>query len=201
MVIETEEWVAVCFDAPHVKLLSRGAQQTRSATDHLGPDLTSPDPDLDEILARLDAAEHQRRPLADVVLDQRLFCGVGNVYKSEVLHACGLHPLMPLQAVATGQRRALAVTAHRQLRANLTTTRRTTVASAGDGRSGSSLAVYGRVGQPCRTCGQPISAAALGQHHRVTYWCDRCQQPPEHPQAPGPDTPPDPQPNSGTEAG
>lgn len=177
-VITTDEWVAVCFNAPHVVLHREapggrpGARgRSRSGADHLGPDLTAEDPDIGEIMHRLAEPDHQRRPLADVVLDQRLFCGVGNVFKSEVLHACGLHPLVPLGRVDDEQRRHLIDVAHHQLRANLDTNRRTTVPEAGVG----GLAVYGRADQPCRRCGSRLVAANLGRHRRPTYWCESCQ--------------------------
>ena len=32
------------------------------------------------------------RPIAEVLLDQRVVAGIGNVFKSEVLFLCGIHP-------------------------------------------------------------------------------------------------------------
>ncbi len=166
-VVTTEEWEAVCFDAPHVRLL-RGREAP--ATTHLGPDLTGPDPDRGEVLRRLARAEHANRPLIDVVLDQRLFCGVGNVYANEVLWACGRHPEAPLRSIDDTGRRDLVATAHRLLRVNLGRADRRTVAEG--------LAVYGRRGRPCRRCGAAIRRADLGRHRRATFWCPRCQPAP-----------------------
>ena len=36
------------------------------------------------------------------------------------------------------------------------------------------LNVYGREGEPCRTCGTPIRQTVLGQ--RSTFWCPHCQR-------------------------
>jgi endonuclease-8 len=70
-------------------------------------------------------------------------------------------------------RRALVVTAGKQLRANLGTVGdRSTVAGGG-------VAVYGRRGQPCLRCGTPIERRAQGEDRRVTYWCPQCQPEPE----------------------
>jgi formamidopyrimidine-DNA glycosylase len=47
----------------------------------------------------------------------------------------------------------------------------------GDGEAGyfqQELAVYGRDGEPCLDCKQPISAIVLGQ--RSTFYCKRCQR-------------------------
>jgi endonuclease-8 len=144
-------WVAVCFSAPVVDLV-RGAR-----TEHLGPDLCTPDADLDEAV-RLMGTVDPGTPLADVLLDQRICCGVGNVYKSEVPYALGVH------------RRAVVETAAHQLRANLTTGARTTMV----GPPGT-LGVYGRRGEPCRRCGTPVAWARTGPQARGTYWCPTCQ--------------------------
>jgi endonuclease-8 len=156
-------WVAVCFSAPVVELVRS------PRTDHLGPDLCRDDADLDDVVRRMDRVD-PATPLAEVLLDQRICCGVGNVYKSEVAFAERLHPLTPIGAVGAEARAALVATAARLLRANLTTTARTTVA----GPPGS-LAVYGRRGEPCRRCATPIERAVTGPRARSTYWCPSCQ--------------------------
>ena len=47
----------------------------------------------------------------------------------------------------------------------------------GEGQPGyfsQALAVYGRQGEPCLSCGTPIRSIVLGQ--RATYFCPRCQR-------------------------
>ena len=160
-------WVAVCFSAPVVELVRE------ARTDHLGPDLCLPDADLGEVVRRM-AAVDPATPLVDVLLDQRICCGVGNVYKSEVAFALGLHPLTPIGAVDEATRHRIAETASRQLRANLGGGSRTTMA----GPPGT-LGVYGRRREPCRRCGTPVEWARTGQQARGTYWCPRCQPSPD----------------------
>lgn len=167
VVLRTEPWVGVCFDAPHVALLTERSRRSERNRGHLGPDLCGPDPDLNEVARLVDDPAHAHRSVADVVLDQRLFCGVGNVFKSEVLHACGVHPSTELERLDQQHRRRLIETAHIQLRANLAPGPRRTVPEG--------LAVYGRTGLPCRQCGSLILGAALGTHQRRTYWCPSCQ--------------------------
>lgn len=156
-------WLAVCFSAPVVELVRR------ARTDHLGPDLCRLDADLDEVVRRMDRLD-PGTGLDDVLLDQRICCGVGNVYKSEVPFVLGLHPTTGIGALDAGARRAVAATASRLLRANLRTASRTTVA----GPPGT-LGVYGRRGEPCRRCGTPIVWARTGSQARGTYWCPTCQ--------------------------
>ena len=87
-------WTAVCFAAPHVRMLSPGG--ARSGHGHLGPDLTGPDPDLADAADRFSRFGDGERPIGVAMLDQRICCGVGNVYKSEVLHAEGVDPRTPV---------------------------------------------------------------------------------------------------------
>lgn len=162
-VLEVDGAVAVCFAAPVVEVGWRGD----GALDHLGPDLCRPPVDVDEILRRVDAWADPDATIADVLLDQRLAAGIGNVYKCETLFACGVAPRTPLRAVDGETRRRLYETAADQLQANLGRWRRETF------RGG--LAVYGRERQGCRVCGSAIRTASDGVHGRTTWWCPTCQ--------------------------
>jgi len=162
--VEVDGWVAVCFSAPVVEF------ERQPAIGHLGPDLCGVDVDLDDCLRRLAALADPSTELADVLLDQRIACGVGNVYKSEVCFAERISPRSPIGQVSDDRRRRLLATASRQLKANLGGGPRTTVS----GPPGS-LAVYGRAGQPCRRCATLVRVARTGPHARSTYWCPTCQ--------------------------
>ena len=107
---------------------------------------------------------------AEALLDQRVACGVGNVYKSEVLWACELDPFTPVGALDTEQRTKLIEIAAAMLRANLDTPTRVTSTGSPEG-----LAVYGRFGKPCLRCSTPIEVRKHGEQARVTYWCPTCQ--------------------------
>jgi endonuclease VIII len=174
-VVGVEGWEAVCFDAPVVEL------ERRPATGHLGPDLAGPDPDVATCLTRLATLIAPDTAVAEALLDQRVACGVGNVYRSEVCFACGLDPRTPVGALDQPARADLLGTAARLLGANLGPGPRTTVARSGAGLAGpnaprtGALAVYGRAGQACRRCGSRIQMARLGPHARTTYWCPTCQ--------------------------
>ncbi len=165
--IETASWLAVCFSAPVVRS-SRGAP----AIGHLGPDLTGPDPDLDRV-RRLVLASPGARPVADVLLDQRLAAGIGNVYKCEVLWRHRLSPSLPVGLLDAGAIDALYADAHVLLRRNLGPGSRRTVTGIPGG-----LAVYRRKGLPCLRCAGAIDLALLGDPARSTYWCPRCQPDP-----------------------
>ena len=138
-VLETESHVAVCFAAPTVEV--GPAADDRLA--HLGPDLCHADVDLDAVLERV-AGSDSSTEIAEVLLDQRLAAGIGNVYKNEVLWACEVSPFRPLADVDEPMRRRLYETAAEQLQANLGRWKRQTHPKG--------LAVYNRAGQGCYRC-------------------------------------------------
>jgi endonuclease-8 len=170
-VLADDEMQAVCFDAPVVELLDAAAVDRHPALRRLGPDLCLPGADLDAALDRMGRIPEPDRILVEVLLDQRVAAGIGNVFASELAFLARRHPLDRLDAVDVATRRVLLEDATRLLRANLERARRTTVPGAPDG----SLWVYGRDGQPCRRCGTSIRVARVGDGARPTYWCPRCQ--------------------------
>jgi endonuclease-8 len=169
--LETEGWTAVCFSAPVVRLVPPAGPGSGSPTAHLGPDLCRAETDPLDALPRVAALCDAATSVAEVLLDQRVAAGIGNVYKSEVLWACRVDPFAPISTIDDATRRALYVTAARLLRANLSSGARTTV----DG----GLAVYGRRGSPCRRCGTAVRMRRHGGQPRSTYWCPTCQVPTE----------------------
>ena len=161
-VLETESHVAVCFAAPTVEV--GPAADDRLA--HLGPDLCHADVDLDAVLERV-AGSDPSTEIAEVLLDQRLAAGIGNVYKNEVLWACEVSPFRPLADVDEPMRRRLYETAAEQLQANLGRWKRQTHPKG--------LAVYNRAGQGCYRCLGRIRTIEHGDIGRRTWWCANCQ--------------------------
>ena len=161
-VLETESHIAVCFAAPTVEV--GPAADDRLA--HLGPDLCHADVDLDVVLDRVAGADPATQ-IAEVLLDQRLAAGIGNVYKNEVLWACELSPFRPLADVDEAMRRRLYETGAAQLQANLGRWKRQTHPKG--------LAVYDRAGQGCYRCLGRIRTIEHGDIGRRTWWCANCQ--------------------------
>ena len=161
-VLETESHVAVCFAAPTVEV--GPAADDRLA--HLGPDLCHADVDLDAVLERV-AGSDPSTEIAEVLLDQRLAAGIGNVYKNEVLWACEVSPFHSLADIDEPTRRRLYETAAEQLQANLGRWKRQTHPKG--------LAVYNRAGQGCYRCLGRIRTIEHGDIGRRTWWCADCQ--------------------------
>jgi endonuclease-8 len=170
VVIEVPGWQAVCFSAPVVETYRAGEFTRHPVVGSLGPDLCKDDASIAECVDRIARYCDAERTAAEALLDQRIACGVGNVYKSEVLWACELHPFTPVGALDNEQRARLIEKAAELLRANLDTPTRVTASGTPEG-----LAVYGRFGKPCLRCSTPIEVRKHGEQARVTYWCPSCQ--------------------------
>lgn len=172
VVLAVEDSILVCFNAKEVEVLRTDGVRDRALQLRLGVDLLAPDRDQSSIIERarnfLDAAT----PLADVLLDQRIACGIGNVYKSEVLFLQRLHPLAPLGQIDDDRLLDIYRTAADLLRRNLASGPRVT-RLADDGAG--ALWVYRRSGLPCFECRSPVRYARLGRDWRPTYWCPHCQ--------------------------
>ena len=168
-VVGVADWEAVCFKAPVVDLYREPPAHLPRPLDHLGPDLCLEDPPVEEVLDRLASRADDDTEIAPLLLDQRVAAGIGNVFKSEVLWACGVSPFTKVRGLDVDTRRRLIATAARQLRANVSLPgERSTLPGGG-------LAVYGRRGRPCPRCATPILQRLQGEDPRFTYWCPRCQ--------------------------
>ena len=112
------------------------------------------------------------------LMDQSIVVGVGNIYASEALFAAGVRPKRAAGAVSRARYARIATEIRRILDYAITrggTTLRDFLAPDGaPGYFEQELMVYGREGEPCKTCGTPIRAQLVGQ--RMTYWCPRCQR-------------------------
>ncbi|MCC5950254.1 MAG: hypothetical protein JJT89_17520 [Nitriliruptoraceae bacterium] len=177
VVLGTRTITAVCFSAPIVEVLDSAAVRRHPTLRALGPDLCEPTADLDEALARLARTVDPERSIGEALLDQRVACGIGNVYRCDVLFLHRVDPAAPVRTVTIETRRDLLQDAALLLRANLDGSSRTTVPGAGPG----TLWVHGRAGEPCRRCGAAIVLERLGEHARYVYRCPDCQ--PRHPEA------------------
>jgi endonuclease VIII len=168
--IYTDEFVAPCFTAPVVELLTARQAARHPDLTALGPDAITEEFDASEARARM-----RQRPEVEIgvaLLNQRVMAGVGNVYKSEVLFLKRVSPFHKVGELSDETLDALIAESHRLLRLNTTGGRRRT-------RFGLSerdrLWVYGRSGEPCRQCGTRIQMRRQGLDARSTYYCPVCQ--------------------------
>jgi len=156
-------------------LLWQAPGTTHELLEKLGPEPLTDDFDGD-LLWRLSRGRTAAVKL--FLMDNAVVVGVGNIYASEALFAAGIDPRRAAGSVSRARYARLAAEVKRILAWAIErggTTLRDFINP--DGMPGyfvRELQVYGREGQPCRTCGTAIRQVVLGQ--RSTFWCPRCQK-------------------------
>lgn len=120
----------------------------------LGPEPLDRDFDGDRLAA---SAKQSRRALREVLLDQHVVAGVGNIYAIEACHRAGIHPLVGAHRLQPSAWQRLAVALRDVLEQAIdnggTTLRDFRDVSGHAGRNQDELRVYGRANQPCPRCG------------------------------------------------
>lgn len=119
--------------------------------------------DTDRALATM--KEHRDEQIADVLLDQTVFAGVGNIIKTEALWLQGIHPEQKVSELSTAQRKKL-ITGTRAFSKLFFRWRKADVLRK-------NLRIYGR--KECPNCGGPVTKKETGKRKRTSHWCPRCQ--------------------------
>ncbi|GAC1608204.1 MAG: Fpg/Nei family DNA glycosylase [Mycobacteriales bacterium] len=148
----------------------------RAVLGRLGPDplRASADPGL--AWARI---TRTKTAIGQLLMDQSVLAGVGNVYRAEVLYRSGLSPFRPGRDVDRQTWDAmwadLVVLMKAGVRANriVTTERADRDRRSGVARRADSHYVYRRDGQPCRRCGAEVRTQVMAA--RNLFWCPACQ--------------------------
>ncbi|MDQ3757965.1 MAG: DNA glycosylase [Actinomycetota bacterium] len=156
-VLEAGDRVAVCFDAPVVELLTEREAEEHPALAGLGPDVLRPPIDTAEVRRRA-ATRPPTTSIGELLLDQQVVSGIGNIWRCEVLFVRRVHPDTPIGDLSADELDALVTEAGRLM-------------STGRNRP----AVYGRAGRPCPRCGTPVAIKRAGDNDRHVYWCPTCQ--------------------------
>ncbi len=123
-------------------------------------------------------ASPAKRAIKAALLDQSVLAGVGNIYADEALHRAGIRPTRAVRRLSATERLRLAEAVRAILAESLA--QRGTSANDyvdTDGERGGFLGllrVYGREGEPCRSCGGLIKRIVLGR--RGTHFCPVCQR-------------------------
>ena len=157
-----------------------GLEKRDAIMARLGPDPLRADADPERAWRRI---SRSHRPIGDLLMDQEVIAGVGNVYRAEVLFRHRLHPLRPGQTLRRGQFRAVWDDLVELMTEGVATGRIDTVRPEhlpeAMGRAprrddhGGEVYVYRRTGQPCHVCGKKVRTEVLVG--RNLFWCPGCQ--------------------------
>jgi endonuclease-8 len=172
VLMATANWVAIAVNVPVVEWVRERDLPHHAPVANLGPDVLKDPFDMDEVIRR--ARLQPDIAIGEVLLDQTVLAGVGNVFKSEAMFAARISPHTPVARLSDDQLRAILAVTVKQMRANAG---EHSVGRATTGRMNPSekLWVYRRADLPCRVCGAIIKARKTGPNSRSTYWCPACQ--------------------------
>lgn len=166
-----------CVRSYRAELIRTQRLATHPRVGRLGPDLLAEPPDIDEALRRAMKPGFAMREIGDLVMDQRVAAGIGNIYKSETLFETRTHPRALMHQLSEAQVRAVLEKAAELMRMKLLIRGRNAVRPhRRDGRAARArFLVYMRRNQPCYDCGTRIERILQGDMGRSTYFCPRCQ--------------------------
>lgn len=169
LVIEVTDVICVCFSPKSLELLTETQLRRHPHISRLGPDLLDGELDYEEALARFRV--HNVTPIGQAVMNQSIVCGIGNVYKSEVLFLSRANPFVLVSQLSDDRILRIVKLASELMAKNLDGYPRRT--RFGPGRQ--NHWVYGRRGKPCFVCSSRIQLRRQGDLGRTTFWCPECQ--------------------------
>ena len=124
------------------------------------------------------ALKRRHKPIKNALLDQAIVAGIGNIYADESLFLSKIRPTTFCDQISDRHLKTL--------HASIIEVLETSIMEGGttfsdfrdikgiNGNYGQVAWVYGRTGEPCKTCEMPIERLKLAG--RSTHFCPRCQQ-------------------------
>ncbi len=124
-----------------------------------------------------DALKGKKQCIKTALLDQSILAGIGNIYADESLHRAKIHPARAAGEVNLKElsrlSREISVVLQNAIEAGGSTLRDYRTATGVNGNYQHEALVYGRKGEPCRTCKRKIERIKL--NGRSSHFCPGCQ--------------------------
>lgn len=156
-----------------MKILSES--QLQQEYQKLGPDANTNQLTATYLITKI---EKRKQPIKQVIMDNEICCGLGNIYAAETLFAAGIDPRRPANLITKKEAAKIVAAAKKIL--NLAISKRGTTFDGryldGLGQSGnfeSFLQIYNHEGDKCKKCGTTVQNVKLGG--RSTCFCAHCQ--------------------------
>ena len=161
-------------------LWHQGDINTHPLLSHLGPEPLDDAYGDNGFNARYlyQATRNRKVAIKQLIMDNHVVVGVGNIYASEVLFHAGISPLLiacKLSLARCGRLvDAIRTTLNAAILEGGSTLRDFVNTSGNPGYFQHQHWVYGREDEPCRCCGKPIRQIKQGQ--RSSFYCASCQK-------------------------
>ncbi len=160
-VIRTNSHEAVVFSAPVVRLLAEEELEGDSHWGKLGPDPLRRDFSRKEFYKRFNA--QASREVGEVLLDQTVVSGIGNILRIELLFRARVHPQRLIGSLSPAEKRRILDWTLKLMKKWLNER------DKGEGW----FRIYRKSSKPCPRCGGKVKSFRQGT--RITYACSGCQ--------------------------
>jgi endonuclease-8 len=142
----------------------------------LGPDPLNPERSGKESSRFVAKVKSSKKTIGELLMDQSVIAGIGNVYRAELLFRAAIEPHTPGNKLSEEQLRALWDDSVKLLKVGVKTSFMITRDELFTKRPSKADRnwVYKREGLPCRVCGKKISIELMVG--RKLYWCGTCQK-------------------------
>lgn len=142
----------------------------------LGPDPLRIDPADQELERFIGRCQRTKTPIGQLLMDQSVISGIGNVYRAELLFRARLSPFRPGNEVSEQDLAGIWFDAVKLMKIGVT---KGIMLTRDDHLRGmpqlkDRYFVYKREGLPCRNCGNEVSLQLMSS--RKLYWCTSCQK-------------------------
>ncbi|SRR5579875_820011 len=177
VVFELDDGSRVVFNDPRrfglMKIVPQAKLETVAELKGLGPEPMGSGFNTDYLRAK---ARGRRVAIKNLLMDQRIVAGIGNIYASEILFRAGVRPTRRAGRLARAEIERIVRFTPEVLREAIGVGG-TTFNDYMDGRGREGAfrpQVYDRAGEPCPRCGVTLRQVIVGQ--RSSFFCPACQK-------------------------
>ena len=122
--------------------------------------------------------DNRQTPLKNLLINQTLIAGIGNMYADEALYQARIHPLQPAGSLTKAEIKrlydAIRLVLQSGIRNKGASTETYLRPSGTKGQAHLEFQVAHRKGAECPVCGGPVERITVGQ--RGTFFCPKCQK-------------------------
>lgn len=147
------------------------AEEKAAVHARLGPDPLRTDGDVAQFVA---GVRRSARPVGELLMDQSVIAGVGNIYRAEALYRRRVHPWRLGRNVPAARLRAMWADLAMLMADGVATGRIVTTEEEDRQEEDDRWYVYHRTGRPCLRCGSRVVEDVMAG--RRVFWCPREQR-------------------------
>ncbi len=155
--------------------LAKGESDVITGMDKLGIE-----PDDERLTAEYlkEKLGSRRKAIKEMLHDQRIVAGIGNIYSDEILYASHIYPEKPCNTLSDGEWQRLAVQIPAimawEIKANEISPEEYLAGKGKEYRNTPHLKAYSHEGKPCPVCGKLFVHIVVGG--RSSCYCPECQK-------------------------